>query len=52
MSYYFTKTTSLSYEQALIRIQEELKKDGFGIITEIDVRETLKKKLKAIIDWI
>jgi uncharacterized protein (DUF302 family) len=45
MSYYFTKTTSLGYEQALMRVQEELKKEGFGIITEIDVREILKKKL-------
>jgi uncharacterized protein (DUF302 family) len=45
MSYYFTKTTSLGYEQALMKAQEELKKEGFGIITEIDVRETLKKKL-------
>jgi uncharacterized protein (DUF302 family) len=45
MSYYFTKTTSLGYEQALMRVQEELKKEGFGILTEIDVKETLKKKL-------
>jgi uncharacterized protein (DUF302 family) len=45
MSYYFMKTTSLGYEEALIRVQEELKKDGFGIITEIDVRETFKRKL-------
>ena len=47
MSYYFTKTTSLGYEQALVRVQEELKKEGFGIITEIDVAETLKKKLNV-----
>jgi uncharacterized protein (DUF302 family) len=47
MSYYFTKITSLGYEQALARVQEELKKDGFGIITEIDVKETLKKKLNV-----
>jgi uncharacterized protein (DUF302 family) len=47
MSYYFTKTTSLGYEQALIRVQEELKKEGFGVITEIDVRDTLKKKLNV-----
>jgi len=45
MSYYFTKTISIGYEQALIKVQEELKKEGFGIITEIDVTETLKKKL-------
>ena len=45
MSYYFTKTMSIGYEQALIKVQEELKKEGFGIITEIDIKETLKKKL-------
>jgi uncharacterized protein (DUF302 family) len=47
MSYYFTKITSFGYEQALMKVQEELKKDGFGVITEIDVRETLKKKLNV-----
>lgn len=47
MSYYFTKTTPLGYEQALLKAQEELKKEGFGIITEIDVRETLKKKINV-----
>jgi uncharacterized protein (DUF302 family) len=47
MSYYFTKTTSLGYEQALVKAQEELKKEGFGIITEIDVAETLKRKLNV-----
>ena len=45
MSYYFTKITALGYEQTLLKVQEELKKEGFGIITEIDVKETLKKKL-------
>jgi uncharacterized protein (DUF302 family) len=47
MSYYFTKTTSLAYDQALTRVQDELKKEGFGIITEIDVKETFKKKLNV-----
>jgi len=47
MSYYFTKVTSLGYEAALVSVQEELKKEGFGVITEIDVRETLKKKLNV-----
>ena len=47
MSYYFTKITTLGYEQALTRVQEELKKEGFGIITKIDVRETLKQKLNV-----
>jgi len=47
MSYYFTKITSLGYEEALVRVQEALKNEGFGIITEIDVRETFKKKLNV-----
>jgi len=36
---------SLPYEQAIERTIEELGKDGFGILTEIDVKATLKKKL-------
>ena len=47
MSYYFTKTTSLGYEQALKQVQAELKKEGFGIITEIDIAETFQKKLNV-----
>jgi uncharacterized protein (DUF302 family) len=47
MSYYLTKITSFAYDQALTRVRDELKKEGFGIITEIDVRETLKKKLNV-----
>lgn len=43
--YGFTKTVSLTYEQTIERVTEELKKEGFGILTEIDVKETLKKKL-------
>jgi len=47
MSYYFTKTTRLGYEQALTKVQDELKKEGFGVLTAIDVKETLKKKLNV-----
>jgi len=47
MSYYLTKTVSIPFEEALVKVTEELKKEGFGIITEIDVRETLKKKLNV-----
>jgi Uncharacterized conserved protein len=39
--------TSLGYEAALVSVQEELKKEGFRVITEIDVRKTLKKKLNV-----
>ncbi|MEO8168849.1 MAG: DUF302 domain-containing protein [bacterium] len=45
MSYYFSKTTDDSFEEVLTKVADELKKEGFGVLTEIDVRETLKKKL-------
>jgi len=45
MSYYFSKTLSISFDQAVKKVTEELKKEGFGILTDIDVKETLKKKL-------
>lgn len=45
MSYYMNKTLSIPFGQALERAKEELKKEGFGVLTEIDVRETLKIKL-------
>ena len=40
-----TKVLASGYEEALGRITEALKTEGFGVLTEIDVRETLKKKL-------
>jgi uncharacterized protein (DUF302 family) len=45
MSYYFSKTLGISFEEAIARVTEELNKEGFGILTEIDVKETMKKKL-------
>jgi uncharacterized protein (DUF302 family) len=45
MSYYFNKVLDVSFDDAITRAVEELKKEGFGILTEIDVRQTLKKKL-------
>lgn len=45
MKYYFSKKIEASFEQALERVSASLKKGGFGILTEIDVKETLKKKL-------
>ncbi len=47
MSYYFAKPTAYSFDDAIARVTEELKKEGFGVLTEIDVKETLKKKLNA-----
>jgi uncharacterized protein (DUF302 family) len=45
MSYVFSKTVAVSFDQAIARVTEELGKEGFGVLTEIDVQETLKKKL-------
>ena len=45
MSYYLGKVLPIGFDDALTRTIEALKKEGFGIITEIDVKETLKKKI-------
>jgi len=43
LMYGYKKSMNLSYEEAIKRTKEELKKEGFGVLTEIDVKETLKK---------
>jgi len=45
MSYYFSKKLDLSFDEAIEKVTDALKSEGFGILTEIDVKETLKKKL-------
>ncbi|MFC2112710.1 DUF302 domain-containing protein [Bacteroidota bacterium] len=45
MSYYIGKMTDLSYTEAVEKLTEELQKEGFGVITEINVKEILKNKL-------
>jgi len=45
MAYYFSKTLKMPFDEAVEHTTEELKKEGFGILTEIDVKATLKKKL-------
>ena len=45
MKYGFSKITDYSFEQAVEKVTEELKKEGFGVLTTIDVKETLKKKI-------
>jgi uncharacterized protein (DUF302 family) len=47
MSYYFSKTLNVSFEEAVAKVTEGMKKEGFGILTDIDVQATLKKKLNA-----
>ena len=45
MIYHFTKRLQVPFETAIVQVTEALKQRGFGILTEIDVRQTLKKKL-------
>lgn len=45
MSYYNSKKVNYSFDEAIEKITSELKEEGFGILTEIDVAATLKKKL-------
>lgn len=46
MSYYIeTRLHGISFEKAIEKVTEELKKNGFGVLTEIDITSTLKKKL-------
>src|SRR6056297_233534 len=45
MSYYKSTTFDGTFDDAITKVTEELKKEGFGILTEIDVKDTLRKKL-------
>ncbi len=45
MSYYFSKTVGLNFDEAVVKVTEDLKKQGFGVLTEIDVKKTLKDKI-------
>lgn len=45
MSYYLSKMLAVSFDEAVTRAMEALTKEGFGILTEIDVSATLKKKI-------
>jgi uncharacterized protein (DUF302 family) len=45
MSYHFSKIVDLSFEEAIEHATNILKEEGFGVLTEIDIKATLKKKL-------
>ena len=47
MNYQFSKTIQLPFDEAITHVTEALKNEGFGILTEIDVQATLKKKLNV-----
>jgi uncharacterized protein (DUF302 family) len=45
MSYHFSKKLDIPFEEAVEKTTEALKEEGFGVLTEIDIKATLKKKL-------
>ena len=47
MTYYFAKTIDAEFDDAVARTREALQREGFGVITEIDIKKTLKAKIGA-----
>jgi uncharacterized protein (DUF302 family) len=45
--YTYKKSVSLGYADAVAKVRDELKKEGFGVLTEIDIKQTLKTKLNV-----
>ena len=45
MQYYFNKIVEMTFEETIDKVTEELKREGFGVLTEIDVKAALKKKI-------
>jgi len=45
MNYYFSKTLNRSFDEAVDKVTQSLKAEGFGVLTEIDVKSTMKNKL-------
>jgi uncharacterized protein (DUF302 family) len=45
MEYYFSKTITDSFENAIEKVTEALREEGFGVLTEVDIKATLKNKL-------
>jgi uncharacterized protein (DUF302 family) len=47
MAYHFSKTLGVDFDEAVRRTVDALKEEGFGVLTDIDVKDTLKKKINA-----
>jgi len=47
VNYYFAKTLPIGFDDAVRRTTEVLKEEGFGIVTEIDIQDTLKRKINV-----
>jgi uncharacterized protein (DUF302 family) len=47
LEYGFSKKVNLPYQEAVDKVTEELRKEGFGVLTSIDVKDTLKKKINV-----
>jgi len=45
MKYYIAKETNYGFDEAIEKVTEELKKEGFGVLSEIDIQDKLKEKL-------
>ncbi|WP_026836497.1 DUF302 domain-containing protein [Gillisia sp. JM1] len=45
MNYYFNKTVKGNFEEIIEKVSKELEKEGFGVLTDIDIKATFKKKL-------
>lgn len=47
MEYGFSKKVGMPYQETVDKVTEELRKEGFGVLTSIDVKDTLKKKINV-----
>ena len=45
MTYYAIKKLTVPFDQAVARVEEALKREGFGILSDIDIQQTLKNRL-------